>query len=363
MNQKIPLYTPTKSLDVAYHFVHNEKENASATVFANDIHAVLNTACNDFLQVRSEQYKSSVGNINFATAAVTFLYTDTSTEEGYLGEDIHQKIFALNISDKNARIHSSIDFYTQGYHQSNVDQKKDSRCSVFNHYLSKRVEAFSLISANYHIPQKSKPAINSNDLNKIIAGQMFHETFHHTEQSMMHYLNSPSGIKSLVKSALSLNASYVYGIVLDLYSQRMVCGNCNIGFLGMQNSYSNNGFVYDFNQALIAKGIEHRINGKTMVNTRVSVSKSCKGGTLDPLKLPLDSGVVHTYDANQDNKVYQALGTNLNLSKIKHEKKLSIKSYTGGFFTSSKLSKEKLEKAIALKVKDVEQSVLSNKMN
>lgn len=350
MREKMPLYTATQSLNVKYKFKSGEKENASIVLGANYNHAHLKTACDGLFELRKQSYTSSVEKINFVTAGVTFLYADTSSEEGYLGEKIQKKLFLLNIPDKQNRILSSIDFYTQPYKQDKVCLNKSSRCTVFNHHLSKRVEAFSLISENFHIPPKPKAISDAVSLQNAISEPMFHETFHHSEQAIMHYLSSIIGIKALVKAALSLKAEYLYGVVLDLYSERMVCCNCNICLLGMQNSYDDDGFLFNLNNALKEKRIEPRINEKTMLNTRVSVSKPNKGNTLDALKLVDDNKVVHTYDANHDNQVFQALDSKLGLTKVKKENKISLSSYTGGFFVSSQFSKSKLEDKITVPI-------------
>jgi len=90
----------TKSLDVKYHFENCIFENVDVTVEANDIHSRLYAASkglSNFIENTDyvESTKKTAKDTNFATGAITFLYTDTTTEEGDLGEDIQKSTFCL----------------------------------------------------------------------------------------------------------------------------------------------------------------------------------------------------------------------------------------------------------------------------
>lgn len=349
-SEKMPIYSATKSLDVRYKFEYCILEDTSVEVPATDIHAILYAGCRGLLNTRSEMknsngkptYKKSgkFDTTNFATSAMTLLYTDTTQEEGYLGEEVQQETFFLKTNAQN-RIVSSIDCYEKKEKQTGI--KKGARDKYFNKLLFERINTFSAISSYFHLPLGTA---TSETLSQKISSEMFHEDFHHSEQCLMHFLSSLPGIKTLISMAESVKAAYMYGIVLDIYTQRMLCCNCNAGLLGLQNSHEQ-GFLFQLGQALEEKRIQPRINN-LMLSVRVSASKAPRGVTLDPLKLPNDEKQTHTYDADDLPIVLQAQNKSLGTKKLIQDKSYALNTYVGSFFASSKLSNNKLEKVIAL---------------
>lgn len=339
----LPLFTATKSLDVNYVF-YGEKEQAAIELPGANTHAVLYAGCKEFLEVREGlNYKASFDSVNCATAAITFLYTDTKTEEGYLSEEIESMSYAVSAEDKTDRILSSMSFYTDRVMQAGVASSKAARDQVFNSSLNQRVEAFSEVVQIYDTP--SGTIESRSALDEAIKGPMFHEAFHHSEQALMHYLSSQAGLMSLVHAAREAKAKYVYGIVLDIYTQRMLCCNCNACLIGMQHSQTQ-GFIADLTKALVKKGIEPREDGNIMLQTRVSASKAPKGMTLDALKLNDDQDKVHEYDPHIDNFILQAESQALGVKKIINK---GVGKYKGALFTSSEIkSKKKWESKMAL---------------
>lgn len=348
----IPLYTATKSLDVNYHFEHCIFEKADITVEGAYTHAVLRAGYEGLIETRNAMYTSSIENINIATIALTFLYTDTNTEEGYLGEEIYQQTYHVGSSNYNdCRIISSMNLYgdnnNESYFQRGVTTNKSLRNTCFNQLLEKRINAFSAIKGHYDFSEHT--IYDTDKLVSTINGSMFHETFHHSEQASMHWLSRPAGIQTLVSTLLAANASYVYGVVLDIYTQRMMCCNCNACLLGMQNS-KEAGFLFDLSSALEKNRIEPRMGSGLMLHSRVSASQGLKStsGRLDALHLPSDQNKIHFYDHDQRQEVFQAENKTLGTTAIIRNNCLSLKSYNGSFFVSKNFPDSKLEQKIKL---------------
>ena len=204
-----------------------------------------------------------------------------------------------------------------------------------------RVSAFSNESALYSYP--SVMISSSDDLQEAIEGAMFHETFHHSEQAAMHYLGSHEGVSHMANMVRSMDAAYLYGITLDIFTQRMLCVNCNGSILGMQNSFSF-GFLHDFNAALKRRDVESANDG-IMLDVRVSAKQPAKTSpSMDALHLPNDSGIVHEYNPSQAiPRVLQAENKLLGTKKIINKMKLTLASCQSTFFVSSTFPKGKLE--------------------
>lgn len=349
--KKVPIFTATKSLDVKYKF-NNAHENAVRTVPGVPMHALLFAGYAGLIDTRSsltfkngnQVYTASVDDTNFATAAITVLFTDTSTEEGALGEDVSQKTFSVRVEGKSDRILSSLDFYTEDRKEPNVAGNKAARDTDFNFSLMRRISTFSAVSARYDYPGNmvSTPA----GLDQSIKGQMFHETFHHSEQALMHYLSTAIGLKNVLKEIRDSGAVYVYGMALDIFTQRMLCHNCNGGLLGMQHSQQA-GFLSDLGNALAAKDIQPRPAGM-MLDVRASAKQAAKqSATMEILRLPDDSKVVHEYNPDENiPRVLQAENRALGTEEMITRQGISMASYSGSFFVSSSFKKDKLETAI-----------------
>ncbi len=351
------LYSPTQSLNVKYTFNNCILENASIVVDGLHRHAILYAGCSSLLAKRQslthgtgrQTYPGKILNrTNIATAAVTLLYTDTSTDEGYLGEDIECGTYTIT-TDKETRILSPLDFYDDRYEQPGVKECKAARSHSYNYTLTERVENFSKIVGNYELPTANRPIYDVNGLNQQIQGPMFHETYHHSEQVIMNYLSSTMGMKMLASAALKSKASYLYGVILDIYTQRTLCSNCNVNLLGMQNSHQQ-GFLQRFGEALEKKDIQPRLNDQLMLSTRVSASRPQGKGrkNMDQFRLVGDAGVVHEYDADSSNHIFQADTRALGTERIINEQNYELSSYRGAFFASKSFPTSHLEKAIKL---------------
>jgi hypothetical protein len=337
------LYVPTQSLDVNYIF-NSKAEDASVVIPGSENHALLYAGYRDLLPLRDSMgYTKNIKGINFATASVTFLYTDTDTEEG-LGEDIEWQTFNLN-TNYSDRVLSCKDLYDEPYCQKDVADNKAIRDKNFVFHLSQR--------ANTLVDSK-------RELKGIIQNNNFHEQFHHSEQAIMHYLSSEEGIKSLAKTAKREKMTYLYGLVVDIYTHQRPCCHCTDCINGMQHSREN-GFLFDLSAALKKRHIEPRAHNRLMLNTRVSASTARTGSTLDDLRLPNDKGIVHEYEYHPDKSNYFFQANNKTLGRKKIIKKTGYtvatketpkknwsNTYTGAFFVSQTFSKAKLEQNLSL---------------
>jgi hypothetical protein len=352
-NKKMPIYCATRSLKTRYSF-SDSKEDAEIVLTGDKTHAILYTAYTALLSIRTNMKydngnpvydvtKNSLKSTNFATAKMTILFTDTDTDEG-LGEEIETKSFYINIGHQSDRILSCNDLYDEQYNydQKGITASKKARNSDFNNVLKQNIVNFSQVAECYNIPLGTVKT--ADDFKSAVASPMFHENFHHTEQGVMYYLCN-AGLKDIVSLASKSKAAYFYGLVLDLYTKRMLCCNCNACLVGMQHSQKA-GFLADLSKALKKKGIQSRINKNPMLSIRVSASKAPKGFNLDALQLAEDKGIVHEYNPDKTTKIFQAENRALGTQKIANDQKLSLSDYPGTIFVSKTFSKKKLEEHI-----------------
>ena len=352
---KKPLYTATKSLETSYTFNLDYEQN-KVVVGAAQKHALLFAGVDGLLQQFNETYdlnngkgkgtkKKTIAKTNFATAAFTFLYTDTTPKEGHLGDDIEQKSFCVNVPSavSTDRILCSESFYgnsDKDYKVPKVAGNKGRRNKSFNASLRRRVAAFSEVADEFTFPQNT--VSSWEDLEVAIAGPMFPETFHHSEQALMYFLSSKEGLEAIV-AALSTckNVSYLYGIVLDIYTQRVLCCNCNASLIGLQRS-QDSGFLSDLSTKLDKdRSIQSREN--LMLSTRVSASQG-----VEVIRLVDDDKIIaHGYDPDVTNLIYQAENQTLGTRKIIKDSNYSLATFPGAFFTSREIPcKIKLENQI-----------------
>lgn len=343
---KMLLYSATKSLDMRYVF-KGAKEDAEIKISGAEPHAVLHTAYTDLISIRKKLYSTEVkATTNFATAKMTILFTDTDTDEGYLGEEIMVNSCDVHVKHQPNRILSSLNLYdgVHDYDEKKVYVTKKSRNSAFNTCIEQNVVNFSKISRHYDFSKTTvKTAAEFKDA---ISNQMFHENFHHTEQGLMYYLCGP-GLSNIVALASQSQAAYIYGIILDLYTSRMMCCNCNACLLGMQHSQEQ-GFLAQLKHLFAEEKIQTRKN--LMLSIRVSASQAPKGANLEVLRLPEDKGIVHEYNPDQATKIFQAENRALGTKKIANGKQLSLAHYRGTIFVSTTFKKENLEKHIRLQL-------------
>lgn len=356
----MPLYTATKSLNVTYAFDYG-LEGTRVNVTGAATHAILHNAYNRLIHTMSDlgYTTDKTKGVNFGTAAVTVLYTDTTTDEGYLAQDIEQQTFHLNVPNQSERVVCSGDIYESKttYYQPNIDYRKNRRDYSFNGFLSQRVHAFSAIALEYDLSKTPKSVFTPAELDAKIADPMFPEIFHHTEQAMMHLLSSTSGMQVLITTLQQCNAQYLYGIVLDIYTHRPLCCNCNACLLGMQNSHEQ-GFLSDLSRSLIAGRIEPRRH--LMLSTRVSATKDAHIIS-EIAKDTKDTW--HHYNSDDKPKIFQAENRSLGTEKLTNDNKYTLSTYKGTFFSSRKIqNKVKLEKRLAIEKKIQQQPTIKLKI-
>jgi hypothetical protein len=343
----IPLYVPTQSLKFNYVFNKGKGENATwKSLEAADTHAKLKAGVKGLLDTRknlvckngNKMYKQDFNAGNIATAAITLLYTDTYTEEGYLGEDVEQKSFDIPSLKSGARIVSVLDYYGETYKQDGVDDRQSIRSESFLERLTNRIDSFGRIDLNYDL-NLCVPTVEA--LGNEIAGTQFHKQFHHSEQALATSISSPLGIKFLANSARSVRAAYVYGMVLDLYTEILVCRNCNITLLGMQNSGRTGGFLCDLGGELAKPDSRIEVSDHLMLHTRVTADRAGTGTNMDAIKLMNDKEVVHSYNPAHAPSLFQADSKNIGVRKIITDNNYGINSYAGAFFTATNLTNNK----------------------
>jgi hypothetical protein len=348
LSTKKSLFTPTKNLDVEYHFLHSEDDPSisSVTLEGNELHQDLTMGCSQALQLRADlktksgkfAYKTELKDINFATMGITLLYSDTDTSEGYLGDDVLSHYLPVQSPTNSQRIVSTMDFYSDNYLQPDISENKAKRCYLYNQSLKNRVGAFSKISNEYHL---GSAISDVTKVQEVIESSMFHETYHHTEQAGMFYIESDVYINLLLRELEKIDAALFYGFVLDIHTQRTMCSNCNLSLLGMQETASA-GFLHKFSHAMKKTDIELNEIGISF-SARVSGETIYGGATKDAFKLLNDEPNPHMLFPQLDTEVFQKIIP----YTLPNEAQAKKSIYKGALFASTNSTKSKWEEAIA----------------
>jgi len=345
---KKPLFTPTKNLDVEYLFLNGEnyEDISSVSLEGNNLHKELTMGCTQALHLRTSLqnknnnpvYKSTLKDVNFATMGITLLYSDTDLLEGYLGDDVLSHYLPIESPFENQRIVSTMDFYSDTYQQPAITQNKAARCHLYNQSLKNRVRAFQNMATQYHLGT-AKSSVG--EVQQMIESSQFHETYHHTEQTGLFYLETDAYIHLLLKELKKIDAALFYGFVLDIHTQRMMCLNCNLSVLGIQKTASA-GFLNKFSKALKKTHIEKNEIGISF-SARVSAEAPCSGATLEVFKLQNDESTPHLIYPQMETEVLQKYIP----KRLPGAQYAGQSIYQGAFFASSKSTKLKWEEAIA----------------
>ena len=338
------LYKPVSTLNTLYKFEYEDLESASVKIPAGAKHASLFCAEEKYREIFNKKYSSNIDKVNIATGAITVLYTDTSKEEGYLGEDIEDTYFDILVPDNTSYTFTTKDFYNQedAYDQENVCKNKALRSHSFNEGIRRRIRSYGALGADF----EASTAISTvKEFNIASKKANFHELFHHSEQGLMHLMDQDFWQKDLLKRISSIgDAKYIYGFVLDVFSTRNLCANCNIGLIGLQNSQEA-GFLNTLNSKLGKKGFEPRENG-LMLSSRVSCNSASKNSDISPMKNAKSEKFVEFNFDEQSHVVMQALGSKLSLPQKVVDCELTIQDYGGAFFTSRTISNKKVDDRI-----------------
>lgn len=221
MTNTLPLYKATKSLDVNYTF-NDGPEDASILLEGAPTHSMLSHAYTDLLAERQRlNYTASIDTVNIATAAITVLFTDTTTEEGYLGEDVSWLRMPLE-ARKAKPVLTVTDLYPDSYNLTRditgkkIPKNKGRRSHDFNTMLYNHVEGFAAIAPSFY----TKHVITTpQQIEAKIANSNFHEAFHHSEQGIMFSMSATHTIKSIGLLLRNVGRSLIYAIFKrEIYS-------------------------------------------------------------------------------------------------------------------------------------------------
>lgn len=336
---KTSLYKPVSHLDTEYTFKFEDIEDASIPLEGLENHAVLYAAESEYRQIYNAQYSTSISKVNIATGRLTVLYSDTSLEEGYIGEDIYHSSFDLSVPANYDYTHTTKEFYrgTNVFMVENLSSNKALRSTEFNTNLQLRINAYLNLRLNFDTSTALTTITTTAALNQIILKGNFHETFHHSEQAMMALMDQDAWQKALIKQIQNLgDAVYIYGFVHDIFTTRCLCENCNIGLIGQANSRGQ-GFLGVLTGKLENAGFETRQNG-LMLSTRVSCNEAAKGSSVARMQLANDVVAYHQIDPDRHGHiVMQALSSKLGVKQEVTAKKYTMNEYSGDFFTSREI--------------------------
>jgi hypothetical protein len=334
-----PFFT-TNNFNITYQSLDKD-EVLSTNIDGNNIHASLKAASDGYRDEYVKLYDSKtaragLAKANLLNAEIGVLYSEAAPEEGYVGE-LQFDHFPIRVAFASPKYTFNVtDLFdsSKNFNAVTSSPNKSLRNTDFNKQVQQRIDLAKLHA----------PFALSKDLTKNlhVHGSQFHETYHHTEQGYMHYLDSTSGTKFVVDKILALNPMYVNALFVDMHSTRYMCTNCNIGIVGFQNTQTQ-GFLAKVQAQLTKSHIESPTEGLTL-NTRVSADMPANNHTTitttrdikrRPTITPLDRSLVLQGDSGQ-----------AKLKTIIDKKGYKLDDYEGDFFTSREISKKKMEKKL-----------------
>ncbi len=348
----LPLSRPTASLNVGASIAFSDEDIVRTYVPSKHIHAQLYAAEQGYREKYSQLYQSSsatttLNAANIVTAGLSVLYSDASLDEGYIGN--------LDVAHMPVRVPITTPQYTfnvasffdddRSYEAQGVACNKWLRNYDFNDHLQRRIKDFRQYKERFLFSTTTLTSVKGFGL-EVVKGN-FHETFHHSEQAVMEFFSTEEGKKFIVSRLQELHARSVGWMILDLYSTRYLCENCNVHLIGFQNSHTK-GALYDITQHLHGKGVSIDTPRKGLLwSTRVSASDAGKGTSSSSYKKAADED--HTHEISHDDRhiVLQANSDRLGLPAKVRQKGYSLDTFSGDFFTSRVLSdKKSMEKAL-----------------
>lgn len=345
---KLPFSIATASLEAKFNFnLNNDDEIVQIYAPARNIHAQLYSAEQGYRVEYGKLYNGKSGkerldSANIVTAELGLIYADTTREEGYISElkFAHTSVIARGLKSYSLQVP---DFFDSSYAVTTTSPNKALRSENFNAHLEQRIKLFEA----YDIFAKSTTALTpSKDMWLAVNKGNFHETYHHSEQAVMELFTSGAGQKFIAEEVQKVGAKTVVGIILDMYSTRYVCQNCNVSLLGFQASQEE-GAIADLTKTLESN--KYRINvpkDGLLWTTRVSADLGKSPSENRRFAAVKDKETVHQIAQTDRHKILQSNVAILNLSPVVKEKDYSLDSFGGDFFTSRALSQKKMEKRL-----------------
>jgi len=180
------------------------------------------------------------------------------------GKMLHQNLRAIwkaNHANKGNSVAASVTFIISserhekngGHHRLSVpiilnggktfhvnDAGRDKENRVKERIRSAPEEILSLCTAN---PSESGKPLNIEGVEAVIRSRFFAMRFHHSEQSLFDYLSIRANIEDLVQSLRAedrvMKGAKIYAVVLDTFSERYMCKNCEVSMLGFQHPFES----------------------------------------------------------------------------------------------------------------------------
>lgn len=345
-----PLCLATSSLDAKYTINFGGEDIVSVLSPAAETHAQLYAAETGYRKKYITLYDSRTGRArldgaNIVTAKLSFLYSDAPREEGYIGDlDIKSVSLRVPITEPQYTF-NVVDFFDDRTFYTTCTQNKAKRNTTFNERLQQRINLFG----GYDFFVKSTSALTSTrGFGLVVQKPMFHETFHHSEQAVMEFLSNREGSDFIRDSLDKLGAATVGGIILDMYSTRYLCENCNVNLIGFQSTHER-GAIYDITRKLHDSDVYTPEEG-LLWSTRVSAGASGRGTALSPARETVDADVEHSIDKHHRYLVLQGDTAKLGLQKTAEDNGYSLDTFSGDFFTSREIAKKNMEKYLGSRV-------------
>lgn len=217
--------------------------------------------------------------------------------------------FVLSQSTKHGSHYVSIPIKVPGYGLFSITDSY-----INKEYSAQSLEARHILGKDVNIHTDKVQLNGPLHYYTNVTGPTYNSKFHHTEQAFYEYIIQRSNIENLVKRLKEhgiQQGTTIEAIIIDMHSIRYVCGNCEIGGLGLINANYN--FINKLSEVLHDYGfialeslkIIPRISANKPDGTKASIpAKECTN---------INNAILGTTILEADTKVYKLSNTNTDL--------------------------------------------------
>lgn len=144
------------------------------------------------------------------------------------------------------KIRVPLDFLPTFHHNASEEEEDIDASELTKDHIKYRVDSAPKEAFEGTFPQrKNYKPLDSAEIQEAFENasenndRTYRDKFHHGEQSLMEHLEKEETSEKIAKSLIShskfVKKSKIYAVILELYTPRYPCENCEISVLGLQN--------------------------------------------------------------------------------------------------------------------------------
>jgi hypothetical protein len=220
--------------------------------------------------------------------------------------------FVLSKLTKHGSHYVSIPIKIPGYGFFSVaDSYVDKE---YKNYSAKSLEARHILGLDTNVHTNKVQLNGPLHYHTNVDGPTYDSKFHHTEQAFYEYIIQRSNIENLVKRLKEYGIqqnTVIEAVIIDMHSIRYVCGNCEIGALGLINEN------YSFTSQLSSVLHDYKLIVPESLKIIPRISANKPDGTQNRVPTTehanIDSTALSFPILEADTKVYKLSNTNTDL--------------------------------------------------